>query len=241
MIPMAVVVGSPSRLPGIREKEEEERAENKDDCFGYSFNSLSLSPPPPYWPVERDFVPRREATRGNFMVARGFRVSLPPVFHWNSIPPVSMVIPGYEAARKINGTKSSQPVIGRKWLRYRDGVQRNLLEFLFLSLSFLLFLSWKNRETMCDSKKFLSREGEETGSLFLYQRFFLFFLSFIDFTPSKRQEQKRLVLISAIVGQGGRGNGLKVNWLSCWSLHSLVIGTRTRIMTRVGVDNPDPG
>lgn len=44
---------------------------------------------------------------------------------------------------------------------------------------------------------------------------FFLFLSFIDFTPSKRQEQKRLVLISAIVGQGGRGNGLKVNWLSC--------------------------
>lgn len=46
MIPMAIVVGSPSRLPGIREKEEEERAENKDDCFGYSFNSLSLLPRP---------------------------------------------------------------------------------------------------------------------------------------------------------------------------------------------------
>lgn len=45
--------------------------------------------------------------------------------------------------------------------------------------------------------------------------FLSFFLSFIGFTPSKRQEQKRLVLISAIVGQGGRGNGLKVNWLSC--------------------------
>lgn len=52
---------------------------------------------------------------------------------------------------------------------------------LSLSLSFLLFLSWKNRETMCDSKKFLSREREKTGSGFPVPTFLSFFSFFYRF------------------------------------------------------------
>lgn len=91
----------------IFNKQASRRAKTCEKWFYLSFSQL-LS----YWPVERDFLfSWREATRGKFhgrpsvsRVLPRFSIETAPCLSQSR---VSMVIPGYEAARKINGTKSS--------------------------------------------------------------------------------------------------------------------------------------
>lgn len=115
---MASIIESPSRLPGWRGGDVTVR-ENKDNCFDSVILSI-LSPLSRLLPLPRPIDPLNEIScpagrrHAEISWSRVGFVYLCLRFSIETASPVSMVIPGYEAARKINGTKSSQPVVGRK-------------------------------------------------------------------------------------------------------------------------------